>query len=225
MDSTLPTASITKRVEGKVAIVTGGASGIGASTARVFSQNGATVVIADDVQEELGRQLAKRLGDNVSFIRCDVYEEEQVRAAVDAVVDRHGRLDVMCGSNAGIPDRSGGLSVLDSSPIDLDCVLTGAFNGAKHAARVMTPRKEGCILFTVSACSSRDVISNYGIVGLVRNLSTELGKHGVRVNCISADGAGEEGVAKAALYLASDDASYVNGHNLVLHSNPPLLPH
>ena len=245
------------RLEGKVAIVTGGASGIGESTVRLFWENGAKVVIAD-IQDEVGQEIANKLGQDVWYIHCDVSDEDDIQNLVDTTVSKHGRLDIMY-NNAGIIDRVFG-SILDTKKSDLDRVigvnLVGSFLGAKHAARVMIPQKKGCILFTGSCCTSIAGISThsyavtkYGIWGLARNLSAELGQYGIRVNCVSPYGVitgigqkkrltseqveateaslsaignlkGEvlkpEGVAKAALYLASDDANYVSGLNLVV---------
>ncbi|XP_073526558.1 uncharacterized protein [Phyllobates terribilis] len=159
-----------------------------------------------------------------AVIKDDVVEEEQVRAAVDAVVAQHAKLDVLVYNNNNA--EGGRCSILDDTATEKDLdlgSLSGAFYGGQQAARVMMPRKRGCILYfstttTAGACSSRDVmVSRYGLVGLVRNLSAELGPHGVRVNCISGDGVDADSVAKAALYLASDDANYVSGHNIVLN--------
>ncbi|XP_038876486.1 tropinone reductase-like 1 [Benincasa hispida] len=256
-----------RRLEGKVAIITGGASGIGASAVRIFHQNGAKVIIAD-IQDEVGQKIADGLGEDVSYIHCDVSKEEDVRNLVDAAVDRHGKLDIMY-SNAGVIDRTLG-SILDVTKSDLDKVLgvnvMGAFWGAKHAAKVMIPQKNGCILFTSSATTNISGISTHpytaskcAILGLVRNLAAELGQHGIRVNCVApfavatgiagpCDPMQEEmvetmvtswanlkgrvlkadDIAKAALYLASDDANYVSGLNLMVDGgfsviNPSML--
>uniref|UniRef100_UPI003624AC75 Borneoldehydrogenase n=1 Tax=synthetic construct TaxID=32630 RepID=UPI003624AC75 len=257
---------MSKRLEGKVAIITGGASGIGASTVQLFHENGAKVVIAD-IQDDLGQAIANKLGKNVCYIHCDVSNEDDIINLVDTTVAKYGKLDIMY-NNAGIIDRPFG-SILDTTKSDLERVLgvnlVGAFLGAKHAARVMVPQKKGCILFTASACTAiaglsthAYAVSKYGIVGLAKNLAAELGQHGIRVNCVSPYGVvtgiggvsevdvavveamlsevgnlkGQilkaEGVAKAALYLASDEANYVSGLNLVVDGgfsvvNPTMM--
>nr|AFK45463.1 unknown [Medicago truncatula] len=102
-----------KRLEGKVAIVTGGASGIGAETAKTFVENGAFVVIAD-INDELGHQVATSIGlDKVSYHHCDVRDEKQVEETVAFALEKYGTLDIMF-SNAGI---EGGMS---SSILEFD---------------------------------------------------------------------------------------------------------
>ncbi|CAN1303051.1 Short chain aldehyde dehydrogenase 1 [Linum perenne] len=232
--------SFVKRLEGKVALITGGASGIGETTAKLFVQHGAKVVIAD-VQDQPGQSLADELGTQ--------------QAAT------YGQLDIMY-NNAGI---SGDLnpSILHSDDDNfkrvLDVNLFGSFLGAKHAARVMVPRgKGGCILFTASAVTMTSgnitysyKVSKHGVIGLANNLCVELGQYGIRVNAISPfavatpltrsafGGMSKEetetfiestanDIAAAALYLASDDAKYVSGMNLVVdgghNHNHPIFP-
>jgi len=257
------------RLEGKVAIITGGASGIGASAVRIFHDQGAKVVIAD-IQDDLGEAIAKNLGDDVCYIHCDVSKEDDVSDLVDATIAKHGKLDIMY-NNAGVLDRPFG-GILDTTKADLDkCIsvnLVGAFLGAKHAARVMVPQRKGVILFTASACTAIGGLSThsyaaskYAIWGLARNLASELGQYSIRVNCVSpfavltgmttAKGIHEddiakmevamsgmgnlkgevlkaEGIARAALFLASDEANFVSGLNLVVDGgfsivNPTML--
>ncbi|OWM82561.1 secoisolariciresinol dehydrogenase-like [Punica granatum] len=184
-----------RRLEGKVAIITGGASGIGESTVRLFVRHGAKVVMAD-VQDNLGLSLCKELGpeETISYVHCDVTREADVEKAVDAAVSRYGKLDIMY-NNAGIPGK------LDPSIVGGDCEnfrrvfdvnVYGAFLGAKHAARVMVPARSGTILFTSSVASvscgespHAYTVSKHAIVGLTKSLCVELGQHGIRVNCIS----------------------------------------
>ncbi|KAK2976463.1 hypothetical protein RJ640_015586 [Escallonia rubra] len=150
-DSSSIAAPSTDRLEGKVVIVTGGASGIGESTTHLFWKNGAKVVIAD-IQDELGQAISDKLGENVCYIHCDASNEEEVINLVDTTVAKFGHLDVMF-NNAGILDRPYG-SILDTTKLDLERVLrvnvVGSFLGAKHATRVMVPHRKGCILFTAS---------------------------------------------------------------------------
>ncbi|XP_059659070.1 tropinone reductase-like 1 [Cornus florida] len=260
-------ASQYRWLEGKVAIITGGANGIGASIVHLFWENGSNKVVIADVQDELGQAISDKLGENVCFIHCEVSKEEDISNLVDTTIAKYGQLDIMH-NNAGIVDRHFG-NILDTPKSDLDQVLwvnlVRSFLGAKHAARVMVPRDKGCILFTGSACSSiaglsthAYAVSKYGVLGLTKNLAGELGQYGIRVNCVSPyavitgicdpsgyDAAervaavyemgnlnGEilkcEDVAKAALYLASEDANYISGLNLVIDGgfsvvNPTMM--
>ncbi|KDP32262.1 hypothetical protein JCGZ_14783 [Jatropha curcas] len=187
--------SISRRLDGKVALITGGASGIGESSARLFVKQGAKVVIAD-IQDELGQSLCKELGSEeiISYIHCDVTNDSNVQNAVDLAVSKYGKLDIMF-SNAGI---AGNLDprILATEKEDFkrvfDVNVFGAFLAAKHAAKVMIPAKKGNIIFNASAVSVTCVgtphpyvVSKHALVGLAKNLSVELGEYGIRVNCIS----------------------------------------
>ncbi|XP_017620741.1 short chain aldehyde dehydrogenase 1-like [Gossypium arboreum] len=195
MMSTTAESVVDKRLEEKVALITGGASGIGESTARLFLKHGAKVLIVD-VQDELGQSLCKELGtpDIVTYIHCDVTCETDVQNAVDLAVSRYGKLDIMF-NNAGIvggDELRAIASDADSFKKVLDVNVVGGFLGAKHAARVMVPAQKGCILFTASVASLLCIgvphaytTSKHAIVGLAKSLSVELGGYGIRVNCIS----------------------------------------
>ncbi|XP_006361612.1 secoisolariciresinol dehydrogenase-like [Solanum tuberosum] len=187
---------IAKKLEGKVAIITGGASGIGAATARLFVQHGAKVVIAD-IQNDLGNSLVKQIGteQTIIYVHCNVSIESDVKNVVDATIAKFGKLDIMC-SNAGVLGKPIS-SILD---VDHDIIkdvfdvnVVGAFFCAKHAARVMIPNKKGVILFTASASTvvfgagvpHTYASSKTAVLGLSTNVGVELGKYGIRVNCVS----------------------------------------
>ncbi|CAN6210214.1 unnamed protein product, partial [Urochloa humidicola] len=247
-----------RRLEGKVAVITGGASGIGTCTARLFVQHGARVVIAD-IQDELGASLCAELGPAASsYVHCDVTCEDDVAGAVDHAVARFGKLDIMF-NNAGISGAKC-FSIRESSKEDFERVLAvnlvGPFLGTKHAARVMVPARRGCIISTTSFASAVGGLaphaytsSKRALVGFTESAAGELGRHGIRVNCVapagvatplSRAGAGTgaddkaleafmeatanlkgvglkvDDIAAAALFLASDDARYVSGQNLLV---------
>ncbi|XP_031490422.1 zerumbone synthase-like [Nymphaea colorata] len=185
-----------KRLEGKVAIVTGGARGIGRTTAELFHQHGAKVIIVD-VLDELGQSVCAARGDPDGFLysHCDVTVEADVAAAVDLALARFGRLDIMV-NNAGV---SGAGDRHDIREVDLDGFrrvfavnVDGVFLGIKHAARAMVPRQRGSIVCLASVASTIGgvgphpyVASKHAVLGLVRSAAADLGRHGVRVNCVS----------------------------------------
>ncbi|KAJ9184539.1 hypothetical protein P3X46_004253 [Hevea brasiliensis] len=195
MSSALSATSATKRLEGKVALINGGASGIGESTARLFVKHGAKVLIAD-VQDDLGQSICLEFDsqETISYVHCDVTCDSDVQNAVDTAVSRYGKLDIMF-NNAGISGKPEE-KILATENEDfkkvLDVNIFGAFLGAKHAARVMIPAKKGCILFTSSIvsvcctdCPYAYIASKYAVVGVAKNLCVELGQYGIRVNSIS----------------------------------------
>ncbi|CAN1306709.1 Secoisolariciresinol dehydrogenase (Fragment) [Linum perenne] len=213
MAATSSLTNFAKRLQGKVALITGGASGIGESTAKLFAKHGAKVVIAD-VQDELGQTLAKTIQSSASYVHCNVTHEPDVQNAVDTAVSLHGKLDIMY-NNAGITGSyTPTISSLTRQDYDrvLDINLYGAMLGAKHAARVMTRQKSGgCILFTASVASVSfgEVPHPYSasksaVVGLTKNLCVELGKYGIRVNCVSP---GAIPTPTAAAAMGVDDLS------------------
>lgn len=249
------------RLEGKVALITGAASGLGRATAQEFIQHGAQVIIAD-IDTQLGTKVASDLGSAAHFVECDVAVESQVAEAVNVAVSCHGRLDIMY-NNAGIAGSMIPPSIADLDLDEFDRVMQinvrGVIAGIKHAARVMIPMGSGSILCTSSISGLMGglgphpyTISKHTIIGIVKSAASELCRCGVRINCISpapiptpmavgqiakiypgatqekvtgiVDALGELmgakceeiDVARAALYLASDDAKYVTGHNLVV---------
>ena len=180
------------RLKDKVAVITGGASGIGEGTVLRFVEEGARVVIAD-VQDEPGRALAARLGDAVRYVHTDVTVESDVAGAVDAAVAAFGRLDVMF-NNAGIVGAVGRIAETSADQWDrtVSILLRGVFLGMKHAARVMVPQGSGAI---VSTSSTAGILGGLGphcytackhaVIGLTKSVASELAAHGIRVNAIS----------------------------------------
>ncbi|KAI4300594.1 hypothetical protein L6164_033953 [Bauhinia variegata] len=187
-------ASAVPRLEGKVALITGGASGIGERTAQVFAQHGARVVIAD-IQDELGQDVARSIGPSIClYVHCDVTDEAQVKNAVDTAVRTFGKLDIMF-NNAGIVDPNK-TRIIDNEKADFERVLsvnvTGVFLGMKHAAQAMIPARSGSIISTASVSSSVGgagthayCAAKHAVVGLTKNAAVELGQFGIRVNCLS----------------------------------------
>lgn len=179
------------RLEGKMAIIIGAASGIGETTARLFAAHGARVLIAD-VQD--AQNLAEKLGNGSQFIFCDVKKEDEVAAAVEKGVSMgDGRVDVFH-YNAGILGAVGPIDETRMPEFDYTMAvnLRGAFLGVKYAARVMKAAKKGSIICTGSVGGvvgglgpHAYTISKTGLVGLVRSASVELRGFGIRVNMIS----------------------------------------
>ena len=180
------------RLEGKVALVTGGASGIGEGTVRRFVAEGAQVVIADR-QADAGAALAEALGPATRFVTADVTDEADVAAAVDDAVAGFGRLDVMF-NNAGIVGVIGPIAATPTDGWDhtVAILLRGVFLGMKHAARVMVPQGSGSIISTSSTAGILGGLGphcytacKHGVIGLTKSVASELAASGIRVNAIS----------------------------------------
>lgn len=193
-NQTLINTLIFQRLTGKVAVVTGGARGIGAATAKVFARNGAHVVIAD-ILDELGATLADSIRGR--YVHCDVSKESDVITAVQLALTWKGRIDIMF-NNAGVGGPNGSIACLEMDQLKtlLDINLNGIVHGIKHAARAMIRRGEGgSIICTSSSAAIKGglaahayTLSKEAIIGLVRSTACELGMHGIRVNCVSPHG-------------------------------------
>lgn len=207
--------------------MTGGATGIGECTARLFTKHGAKVAIAD-VQDELGQSVASQL-DSSKYIHCDVTNEDHIRSAVDETVAAFGKLDIMF-NNAGIADPPKP-RIADNEKSDFERVLavnvTGVFLGMKHAARVMIPARRGSIISSASlssgiggAATHAYTSSKHAVLGLTRNLAVELGQFGIRVNCLSPYACATDLSKK---YLALDDETLEQYMNSLANLKGPTL--
>jgi NAD(P)-dependent dehydrogenase (short-subunit alcohol dehydrogenase family) len=188
---------MSKRLEGKVAVITGAASGIGAATAKTFVEQGARVVLGD-IQDQAGAELAEALGGSGTaiFRHCNVTSEAEVEALVDAAVSEFGKIDVMFNC-AGIVGAVGPMSTTPAEEwkLTIDIMVHGVFYGMKHASRFMKEAGSGSI---ISMSSTAGVMGGLGphaytaakhaVVGMTRNLAAEVGGFGVRVNCIAPAG-------------------------------------
>ncbi|MEY9888693.1 NAD(P)-dependent dehydrogenase (short-subunit alcohol dehydrogenase family) [Catenulispora sp. MAP12-49] len=251
---------------GKIALVTGGGSGIGRATAELFAARGAAAVVVVD-RTEAGEnsgpetvELIRKAGGTALFVRADVSVEAEVEAAVAATLAEYGRLDaaVNCAGVAGTGAKIGDTSLEDWNRV-LGVNLTGVFLSLKHEIRAMLPNKAGTIVNIASAAGlvavpylSPYCSSKHGVLGLTKTAAREYRNSGLRINAICpgvvdtpmirtsaeerpavsnqwrentgarAGGAIEhsvgqpEQIAAAAVWLCSEEASFVNGESMVV---------
>lgn len=245
------------KLAGKVALITGAGSGIGQAIALLFSQEGASVAVAD-FSEAGGTATVEQIrqaGGDAQFFQLDVSRSADVKQTVDAVLQRWNRLDVLC-NNAGIGVAA---AVVDTTEEDWDRTLAvdlkGVFLGCKYAIPAMIERGGGVIVNTASVAGQVGVLNRAaycsakaGVVGLTKSVAVDYVGQNIRANAVcpgtvdspwiqkilsaQADPAGErqrmverqpmgrmgepEEIARAALYLASDDSAFVTGTALVI---------
>ncbi len=176
-------------LDGKVAIVTGGTSGIGERIVEVFVDEGAKVVVGARREQE-GNALAKRLG--IRFIRADIANESDVKAMIDHAVNSFGQVDCLV-NNAAIPSPMVSIAEIDAATIDqlLAINVRGVLLGIKHVAPVMMARKSGSIINVGSIAGLRGGVSGHvysatkgAVHALSRSAGAELGEKGIRVNTL-----------------------------------------
>ena len=179
------------RLDGKVAIITGGSSGIGEASAKLFHAEGAKVVVAD-ILDDKGRALCEGLGRAASYVHCDVRIEDEVRDLIEFTDGLYGGLDIMF-NNAGIAGAVGSVEEVSVEAFDktLAVNLRGVFLGVKHAAPIMKRRGIGSIINTASIAGIMAGYGNHvysaakaGVIQFTRSVAMELGESGIRVNCI-----------------------------------------
>ena len=182
-------------LEGRVAVVTGGGSGIGAATARALARNGARVAVVDvdDMGGAAVGAAIEQAGGEASFTRCDVTQESQVQDMVRSVRERFGGVDVLV-NNAGISPPGQPVEELELALWDrvLRVNLTGALLCTKHVVPVLKSRGGGSIVNVASIAGLTGVpwlqpyvVSKHGLVGLTKALAVELGAAGIRVNAVA----------------------------------------
>jgi len=248
------------RLEGKVALITGGVSGIGLGTVELFAQEGACVVAAD-LQDEKGAMLEKRFDGRIRYAHCDVTSEADIAAAVKMAADQFGGLDILF-NNAGHGGAPGNVSEVDVEAWDKTFALLvrGPAVGMKHALPLMQARGGGSIINTASIAGLQAGFgplaysaAKCAVIHMSRCAAAELSPQKIRVNAIcpgliatSIFGASmglprevadqmaarfeeagskvqpipkagvPEDIARAALYLASDDSLFVTGTHIVV---------
>lgn len=232
-----------ERVIDKVALVSGGARGIGAAVASRLHGEGARVVIGDILDEE-GKETVERMGSGALYVHLDVTSPQDWETAVNAAVETFGRLNILV-NNAGIVNFA---SIEDYTLEQWNTViavnLTGTFNGIKAAIPALKQSKNGSIINISSIAGIRGyeqipgyTASKFGVRGLTKSAALDLGRHGIRVNSVhpgvistpmTADTPmdmshvalsriGHPGeVADLVLYLSSDESSFVTGAEFVI---------
>jgi NAD(P)-dependent dehydrogenase (short-subunit alcohol dehydrogenase family) len=244
------------RLDGKIALITGGGNGMGRAASLLFAREGARVVVAD-AAEDAGRATAADVvaqGGRATFIPVDVADEDAVAAMVRAAVDHFGALHVLY-NNAGIfPADDGGVTETPGDTWDrvMDVNLKGVWLGCKHGIPAMIDSGGGSIVNTASFVALMGAAtpqiaytaSKGGVLAMTREIAVEHARHGIRANALCpgpidtpmlADlmrdrewarrrlvhipmgrpGRVDE-LAKAALFLACDDSSYMTGAALVV---------
>jgi NAD(P)-dependent dehydrogenase (short-subunit alcohol dehydrogenase family) len=248
------------RLDGKVAVITGGVSGIGLGTVELFVAEGAKVVAAD-IQDAKGAMLEQRFGGAVRYARCDVTREDEIAAAVSLAKSEFGGLDVLF-NNAGISDMMRTVAEFEPDRWSwiFDVLVRGPALGMKHAVPLMLERGGGSIINTASIAGLQAgwgpvaySSAKAAVIHMSRCAAAQLSPQKVRVNAIcpgliatSIFGASlglprevadqmaarvaenapkaqptpkagmPEDIARAALYLASDDAAFVTGTHIVV---------
>lgn len=245
------------KLDGKVALITGGNSGIGQATAALFAREGAAVVLTgrNAARGEQVAQAISKAGGQAMFLRADVRVADECRQVVEQTLERFGRIDVLF-NNAGVfHPKTVPECTEEEWDETIDSSLKGAFLMSKYALPSMIERGSGSIIHTSSGWGIQggDHAAAYcaakgGLVIMAKAMAIDHGPHGIRVNCICPgdvdtpmlpDDAGKRGVAwedyvasasdrplgrigtaeeiaRAVLFLACDDSSFVTGEALVV---------
>ncbi len=249
------------RLQDKIAIITGGTSGIGLRSVELFLEEGAEVTFVGR-REDIGQQIAGRLGPKCHFKQADVSNEDDIKNLMSECYDKFGRIDCLF-NNAGCPAPTGGVEGIDyeKSMYAVSVLFGGVMLGIKHAAPIMKRQGFGSIVNNASIAGHRAGFSSSmvyssakaAVLQFTRSAAMELGESGVRVTSVSpgatatgifgkAYGMDEadaektaetvqaflakaqpiqraglaDDIARAALFLCSDEASFINGTDLIV---------
>lgn len=199
-------SSFDLRTEGAVALITGGASGIGRAVAEVFGEAGYRVLLAD-IDSAAGEEAVKQLTDlgyAAEFIRCDVADESQVSTMMNVAIERWQRIDCLL-NNAGILGRQTTIENLAQQDLEhiLAVDLKAVFYSCKHAIPLMRANGGGSILNiasitaeTGSAYYAAYSVAKAGVVALTRSLARQIGRFNIRINCISPGSIADTGLMR-----------------------------
>jgi NAD(P)-dependent dehydrogenase (short-subunit alcohol dehydrogenase family) len=184
------------RIDGKVALITGAAGGIGKATSKLFIEEGAKGVVMADIWDEMGEKIAEELGPNAKYIHTDVSQESDIKQAIDFAVTEFGQLDIVF-SNAGNPGPTGVIEDVPTDEFDRTVAihLRAAFLCMKHSIPIMKKQGSGCFITTASVAGIQQglgtlpySLSKAGIMQLTRIAAVELGPYGIRANAIAPGG-------------------------------------
>jgi NAD(P)-dependent dehydrogenase (short-subunit alcohol dehydrogenase family) len=179
------------RLDNKIAVITGGASGIGKAIVKLFEQEGAHIVFGD-IQDDLGKALADELGSNAIYLHANVRKESDIKGLIDLAIEKYGRLDIMI-NNVGIGGVTAPIEELPMDAVDvtMEVNFRSAVIGMKHAAAVMIKQKSGSIISMASIAGIQAGIGSViysvtkaAIISLTRNVALELADRNIRVNCV-----------------------------------------
>ncbi len=229
------------RLKDKVVLITGGGSGIGRAIAHTFADEGAKVLIAE-LDEASGQKVADEIGESAAYVHCDTSSEEDVQASLATAEKRFGGLNVVV-NNAGVSQKDWDTTIaVNLSGVYYGCKYGAEKLAASGGGSIINLSS----ILGLVGIGGEDayVAAKHGVVGLTKNFAIAFGTRGVRINCINPGwietpmtapiremegiaaqmmaqtpmgrmGRPEE-IAKAALFLASDDSSYMTGASLVV---------